>query len=157
MWYRTVHVSMERCWGGIDCITCPQLRIVKFTYAYSGVKQVNKSIRMILIALDGRDYTGLSALFTFNPGVMEQEVGVVILDDGVLEEDEEFYVLLSVVEEGRGVEVREDEERTNVTIIDNDGGCQLSCTCDRSVDVSHYVTKDLLPVYVLNTALNFKS
>jgi len=144
-----MHVSMERCWGGADCITCPQLRIVKFTYTYSGVKQVNKSISMIclyLIALVGRDYTGLSALFTFNPGVMEQEVGVVILDDGVLEEDEEFYVLLSVVEEGRGVEVREDEERTNVTIIDNDGGCQLSCTCDRSVDVSHYVTKDLLPV-----------
>ena len=62
-------------------------------------------------------------------------MGVAILDDGVLEEDEQFYVLLSVVGEGRGVEVREEEERTNVTIVDNDGRCQ---SCDvLMISMSH--------------------
>ena len=43
-----------------------------------------------------------------------------ILEDEVVEGDEEFFVVLSGG--GRGVEVREGENRTNVTITDNDGG-----------------------------------
>ena len=46
-------------------------------------------------------------LMTFNPGVVEQEVGVVILDDRIVEEDEEFLVVLSVPEGEEGVGVRE--------------------------------------------------
>ena len=70
--------------------------------------------------LDQRDYTGISTLLNFDPGVTERALGVAILEDEVVEGDEEFFVVLSG---GRGVEVREGENRTNVTITDNDGGC----------------------------------
>ena len=45
---------------------------------------------------------------------------MVILEDEVVEGDEEFFVVLT--RGRRGVEVREGESRTNVTITDNDGG-----------------------------------
>jgi len=73
--------------------------------------------------LDQRDYTGISTLLAFNPGVSERAMNVAILEDEVVEEDEEFFVVLSVIGGVRGVEVREGENRTNVTITDNDGGC----------------------------------
>ena len=71
-------------------------------------------------------------LMTFNPGVVEQAVGVVILDDRIVEEDEEFLVVLSVPEGEEGVGVR--EETATVTIVDNDGEllssvCVCVCVC----------------------------
>ena len=68
-----------------------------------------------------RDYTHISTLLTFDPGVTERALNVAILEDEVVEEDEEFFVVLSVFGRTRGVEVREGENRTNVTITDNDG------------------------------------
>ena len=73
----------------------------------------------MLFVLDQRDYTGTSTLLNFDPGVTERALGVAILEDEVVEGDEEFFVVLSGGR--RGVEVREGESRTNVTITDNDG------------------------------------
>ena len=65
-------------------------------------------------------------LLTFDPGVIELEVGVVILEDSIVEEDEEFLVVLSVPVGEEGVEVR--EETATITIVDNDGEL-LSSVC----------------------------
>ena len=66
-----------------------------------------------------RDYENTTRLLTFEPGVTQQEVGVVILEDGVFERDEEFVVALSVPMGETSVEVR--QGMATITIEDNDG------------------------------------
>ena len=80
------------------------------------------SVHMTSVLFSVR-FNNFALTLAFNPGVSERAMNVAILEDEVVEEDEEFFVVLSVVGRVRGVEVRERENRTNVTITDNDGGC----------------------------------
>lgn len=66
------------------------------------------------------DYTRVqSSSVTFSPTETEQFVDVVIMDDRLLEDSEDFFGVLSLQPGSIGVSLGVD--RTTVTIQDNDG------------------------------------
>lgn len=75
----------------------------------------------ISTAIGGYDFTGIpSTLEVFPPGSMDGEelcVGITLLDDGALEENQTFTVLLTTLDP----DVMIEDDVATVTITDNDG------------------------------------
>ena len=70
---------------------------------------------------------------TFTPGVNSLTVSVPIIDNGILEDTEQFFGDLSTSDPD--VDLR--PQRTTIRIADDDGKFLFSIHCDSSLSLSH--------------------
>ena len=78
-----------------------------------------------MFLIESSDYTPLNQLLTFNGMVTAIEVNVTLVDDGIVEGNEIFQGMLSVVTPGNIVDVI---PSVSVTILDDDRKLLLFAT-----------------------------
>ena len=94
------------------------------------------------------DFVGIPELeLTFGPAVMEHNISIPIVDNSALEDEEVFFVQLSVPHDEKGVKFLVD--RANVSILDDDSKLLFS-----TLNYHNYFVKFSLLKYFWQLCMN---